>query len=194
MYNYITGRAAHGNGTGTLTLETNGIGYLIHASQALLSTARAGETLTVYTHLDIKETAHTLYGFADSGEREMFTKLLSVSGIGAKSALAILSLGTDEITKAVLSGNPTRISTVKGVGTKAAQKVVLELKNKISKTTAQDFTNMLGTSDNVEDAVTGLTNLGLTRPKAVELVSQIETANLSAEQIITAALALRGRG
>ena len=116
-----------------LVLDVGGVGYLLHATRTARRKARASGEVTLETHTYVREDALQLYGFADADERELFTQLLSVSGVGPKVALAIVS-GTppDELRRAIAREDTARFQAIPGIGKKTAQRVVLELKEKLA--------------------------------------------------------------
>ena len=121
------GRTADG-----LVLDVNGVGYLVAATPAVLRRATAGAELTVETYLHVREDALQLYGFADAEERELFVHLLTVSGIGPKVALAVVSGSpAAELRRAIALGDHARFQAIPGIGKKTAERIVLELKEKI---------------------------------------------------------------
>lgn len=127
----LRGRPA-GRGAEGLILDVNGVGYLVHATPRALARADGAE-MTVETYLHVREDALSLYGFADAEERELFVQLLSVSGIGPKVALAIVSGSTPgELRRAIAREDTARFQAIPGIGKKTAQRVVLELKEKLS--------------------------------------------------------------
>ena len=116
-----------------LVIDCNGVGYLINISLNTFSKLTDSESIFLYTHLQVKEDSHTLFGFFDKVERNLFRKLISVSGIGASTARTMLSsLSPDEIQNAIISGNVTTIQSVKGIGLKTAQRVIIDLKDKVN--------------------------------------------------------------
>jgi len=120
-----------GRGAEGLLLDVNGVGYLVHATPRVM--ARAEGEITVETYLHVREDALSLYGFADAEERELFIQLLSVSGIGPKVALAIVSGSTPaELRRAIAREDTARFQAIPGIGKKTAQRVVLELKEKLT--------------------------------------------------------------
>jgi holliday junction DNA helicase RuvA len=115
-----------------LVLDVNGVGYLVAATPTVLSRASAGSEVTVETYLHVREDALQLYGFADAGERELFTHLLTVSGVGPKVALAVVSGSpAAELRRAIALGDHARFQAIPGIGKKTAERIVLELKEKL---------------------------------------------------------------
>ena len=128
----LRGRFAGEAGDG-LVLDVNGVGYLVHATGRARRKARDGEEVTLEVHTHVREDAFQLYGFADADERELFQALLSVSGIGPKVALAIVSGSTPaELRRAIVLEDTARFEAIPGIGKKTAQRVVLELREKVS--------------------------------------------------------------
>ena len=132
MITQIKGRLVEKSPT-ELVIDCNGIGYLVNISLNTFSLLSDSESISLYTHLQVKEDSHTLFGFFDKTERNLFRKLISVSGIGASTARTMLSsLNPEEIQRAILSENVSTIQSVKGIGLKTAQRVIIELRDKVS--------------------------------------------------------------
>ncbi len=182
-------------------LEVNGVGYEVICSGAAfsrLSGVKAGEEGEVYTYMQVKEDGVSLFGFADTTEKELFLKLTSVQGVGAKSAIAILSsMRPSEVSEAIALADSKRLSAVKGVGKKTAERIILELHGKIS---ADELLGAAASpakaatpppSAEEDDAVSALMGLGFTKQESSRAVERAKSAGAtSAEEII--ALALRG--
>jgi Holliday junction DNA helicase RuvA len=181
MYSYIKGIITE-IATGMIIIETGGIGYEINASLDCQSKISLGESATIHTYCLVKEDSHTLYGFANPAERSLFLQLLGISGVGAKSAIAMLSIGSTSLLKAISNEDVSQISTIKGVSRKTAEKVILELRGKLP----AGLTNT-----ETDDAVSGLVNLGLGITEARSIIKSINTLGLTAEQIIEIALKAR---
>lgn len=154
-----------------------------------------GGKVTLFTHLNVKEDSMELFGFYDEDELECFKLLISVSGVGPKVALGILSdFEPDKLTLCIASGDSKTLTKANGVGAKLAQRIVLELKDKISnfsfKNTNDDTAVNVAAmpmSDNISDAALALTSLGYTQAEAMAALSRLD-ANMSVEQLISAAL------
>jgi Holliday junction DNA helicase RuvA len=115
-----------------LVLEVGGVGYLVHATPAAIRRGDAADEITVETYLHVREDTMQLYGFADRGERELFVQLLAVSGVGPKVALAVVSGSpADELRRAIARGDSARFQAIPGIGKKTAERIVLELKEKL---------------------------------------------------------------
>lgn len=176
-----------------LILENNGIGYSILISLQTFQALQDKKEATVYIFHYLREDAELFYGFATKDERELFELLISVSGIGVNSARMMLSsLSAEEIRQAILSEDIARIKSVKGIGVKSAQRLVLELKDKIVKGEGADSTELFGgnRSEIVEEAGRALVMLGFAKPAVNKAIQAVLKANPNAkvEQIIKSAL------
>ncbi len=180
-------------------LEVNGVGYEVVCSGAAfsrLSGVKAGEEGEVYTYLQVKEGGVSLFGFADPTEKELFLKLTSVQGVGAKSAIAILSsMRPSEVSEAIALADSKRLSAVKGVGKKTAERIILELHGKISadellgSSAAPAKTVAPPPSAEEDDAVAALMGLGFTKQESARAVERAKSAGAtSVEEIISVAL------
>lgn len=176
-----------------LILENNGIGYSILISLQTFQALQDKKEATVYIFHYLREDAELFYGFATKDERELFELLISVSGIGVNSARMMLSsLSAEEIRQAILSEDIARIKSVKGIGVKSAQRLVLELKDKIVKGEGADSTELFGgnRSEIVEEASRALVMLGFAKSAVNKAIQAVLKANPNAkvEQIIKSAL------
>ena len=201
MYNYLKGLVIEIESP-YVTIEVSGVGWHVYASEPLMASLKVGEHVTVFVYLDIKEASQVLYGFATVMERELFKILLGVNGVGAKSAIALLSLGVNTLTSAVSSGNSLVLAKVKGVSQKLGEKVVLELRSKILKkfnvAGNGHFENEVKTerqslyaTAEVQDAIFGLMSLGMTRVRVQEIIERMDVAGKTAEEIIVEVLSKR---
>ena len=177
-----------------LTLENNGIGYSILISLQTYQALQEKKEAKVYIFHYLREDMEDFYGFATKDERELFELLISVSGIGVSSARMMLSsLSAEEIRQAILSEDVARIKSVKGIGVKSAQRLIIELKDKIVKGEGTDSSELFGgagRSEVVEEASRALVMLGFTKPAVNKAIQAILKANPNAkvEQIIKSAL------
>ncbi len=174
-----------------VVIDCNGVGYHINISLHTYSLLPEGEFLQLYTFLQIKEDAHTLYGFVDKQERELFKLLLSVSGVGASTARTMLSsLQPSQIINAIASNDVATIQSVKGIGAKTAQRVILDLKDKVLKVYDLDEVSAMPNNTNKEETLSALEVLGFNRKTSEKIVDKIvkETPNASVEQLIKQAL------
>jgi holliday junction DNA helicase RuvA len=176
MYEYIKGRLIQKSPT-HLVIENNGVGYFVNISLHTFSKLGQEEACTVFTHLNIKEDSHTLFGFADEAERRLFRLLISISGVGVGTARMLLSsLSPEEIESAILTGNVALLQSVKGIGGKSAQRIIIELKDKLNKGADQGIT-LIQTGSVKEDALAALVTLGFARNTAEKVLDQIVRNN-----------------
>lgn len=178
-----------------VVIECNGVGFKCYASVNTISQlGDLGEKATLFTHLAVKEDAMELYGFSTPDEHECYLKLISVSGVGPKAAIAILSkLSSTELANAVVTENIKAITAAQGVGPKVAQRIILELKSKFSSTASvasrsqSSGKSVANAGNELNEAVIALEALGYTHAQAVSAVSGIDST-LPASQIIKLAL------
>lgn len=190
MYSFITGIIEEKN-ENYVVLNNNGMGYEIWAStHTTNSLPPVGEVGTLYTYLYVREDAFMLFGFSTKQEKEIFLQLITVSGIGAKSAIGILSgAGPNDIVKAIVTGDVKLISSFKGIGKKTAERIILELKGKFGELPMETMLNdNFVESTATEEATMLLTNMGLTRMEATTLVKQVADADDTTEDIVKKAL------
>lgn len=160
-----------------LVINQQGLGYFISISINTYETIRGNQELRILTHLSIKEDSHTLFGFATAEERLMFRHLISVSGIGNATAILVLSsLSVSDLASAISSGNAALLKSIKGIGPKAAQRMILELKDKVDKT-GLSHPGLKGSDSSVADALEALTALGFNRPSAEKAIMKIKQKN-----------------
>jgi Holliday junction DNA helicase RuvA len=149
------------------------------------------EAVVLHTKLIIREDAHTLYGFATKEEREMFTHLISVSGIGPNTAIIMLSsMSPDEIAQAILTEDVARIQKVKGIGLKTAQRVIIDLKGKVSKMELGTENIFSSNNRNRFDALNALVSLGFDKKSAEKVLDKTDTGTQTVEELIKEALRL----
>ncbi len=198
MYAYIHGKLTQKLPT-QVTLDVNGVGYLLHVSLNTSGQLELEKSYSLSTYLHVKEDQLTLYGFLKESERRLFLLLIGISGIGPNTGLVMLSsLSAGEIRQAILEEDHKTIQSVKGIGAKTAQRVVLELKDKIQKETWDDLSEeklqpvTTGISRQVRDeALLALTTLGLTRAAAERSIRDVikkHGTELKLEDIIRLAL------
>ncbi len=192
MIDYIKGQIIEINPT-EFVLETYGIGYRILISLQTYEGLNGRNEAKVYIHHYLREDEELYYGFATKDERELFRLLIGVSGIGASTARMMLSsLTSDEIRNAILAEDINKIKSIKGIGLKSAQRLILELKDKVIKGSGTDSTVLLSSSSNAatDEAVTALVMLGFTKANVTKAVTSILKENPAAglEEIIKQAL------
>ncbi|MDO1447052.1 Holliday junction branch migration protein RuvA [Rhodocytophaga aerolata] len=194
MIAYIDGKLAYKDPTFVI-IDVAGVGYHIKISLQTYSALKEGERCRLQTYLHIKEDAHTLYGFVENAEKRLFLELISVSGIGPNTALMMLSsLSYAEIQQAIVSEDLRTIQSIKGIGTKTAQRVILELKDKIKKGMfAGEAPNFPSPTNNTirNEALSALVTLGIPKnvaEKSIDTILKQEGNQLSIEQLIKKAL------
>ncbi|MEN8745122.1 MAG: Holliday junction branch migration protein RuvA [Polaribacter sp.] len=190
MITQISGKLVEKNPTYAI-VDCNGVGYLLHISLNTFSSLPDQEAVRLYTHLLIREDAHTLFGFINKTEREVFRLLISVSGVGPSIARTMLSsMTSEEIQQAIASENVPLIQSVKGIGAKTAQRVIVDLKDKILKTFDLDEVSVHTNNTNKEEALSALEVLGFARKQSEKAISSIikTQKDASVEQLIKLAL------
>ena len=189
MIDYIKGEITELNPT-EMTLECNGIGYKILISLQTYDKLKQSHEAKIYIHHYLREDDEQYFGFAGKDERELFRLLIGVSGIGAATARMMLSsLSSDELRTAILSEDINKIKSIKGIGLKSAQRLILELKDKISKGEGSSQNTIFQTSGanpNLEEATTALVMLGFTKPNVTKALAAVlkETPDANLEQLI----------
>ena len=172
MISHINGRLIEKTPT-YVVIDCSGVGYKLHISLQTY-TAIHTENCKLLTHLSVKEDSHTLYGFYTSNERELFRHLISVSGVGPSTARMILSTySADEIVHYIISADVGAIQNVKGIGGKTAQRIIIDLKDKVGK--GRESSDLLFTQDNTikEEALSALLALGFTKKAAEKKMEQV---------------------
>jgi Holliday junction DNA helicase RuvA len=192
MIDYIKGIIVEITPT-DMVLECHGIGYRILISLQTYEALNGKSETTVYIHHYLREDEELYYGFASKDERELFRLLIGVSGIGASTARMMLSsLTSDEIRNAILAEDINKIKSIKGIGLKSAQRLILELKDKVVKGAGSDNSTLFNTGSNaaVEEAVTALVMLGFTKANVNKAVSAVlkESPGATLEEIIKLSL------
>lgn len=190
MIHHLSGKLVEKNPT-YIIVECSGVGYFLNISLHTFSLVPDEEHIKIYTHLQVREDAHTLFGFMEKTEREIFRLLLSVSGIGASTARTMLSsMSPEQVRNAIANGDVASIQAVKGIGAKTAQRVILDLKDKILKVYDMDEVSLQPNNTTKEEALSALEVLGFARrqsEKVVDKVIRVESS-LSVEEIIKRAL------
>ena len=191
MYAYLEGKFTLKN-PAQVYVDIHGVGYELNISLNTYAHVQNLEQGKLYTYLQIKEDGHTLYGFFDKGEKEMFIQLISVSGVGAATARMMLShLKPDEVSKAIVQNNVKLLESVKGIGKKTAERLVLELRDKVNKA-ANDLTIPATAGNRLQqDALNALVSLGISRPQAetaIQKIIQVDSDITNLEELIKKAL------
>jgi len=190
MITHIQGKLTEKNPT-DVVIDCQGIGYRINISMHTYSQIPDNENLRLYTHLQVKEDSHTLFGFSSMAEREIFRLLISVSGIGASTARVMLSsLTPKQVREGIASENVTLIQSVKGIGLKTAQRVIIELKDKVLKVYDIDEVSVLKSNTNKDEALSALEVLGFSKKQAEKVIDKIinNQPEANAETLIKEAL------
>lgn len=190
MITHLEGKLVEKNPT-DVVIDCNGVGYFLHISLHTYSQIPDQEHLRLYTYLQVREDAHNLYGFSSKIEREIFKLLLSVSGVGASTARGMLSsLEPDQVKDAIASGDVATIQSVKGIGAKTAQRVILDLKDKVLRVYGLDEVSLTSNNTNKGEALSALEVLGFTKKQSEKVIDRIvgKQPEASAEAIIKEAL------
>ncbi len=189
MIAHLNGRLVEKNPT-NLVIECGGVGYFVRISLHTYSALGSAEQLKIYTQQIIREDAHLLFGFATLEERELFNLLLTVSGIGPNTAVLMLSsLQPSEVAKAIQTEDVRTIQSIKGIGAKTAQRVIIDLKDKMVKVEWNaPATFFSGHNTNRFDALTALISLGFDKKAAEKAIEKIATGDESVEELIKGAL------
>lgn len=192
MYEYIKGEIAD-LGPAHVVLETNGVGYMINITVAGYTELSGKSTARLYLHEVIREDTFDLYGFSELRERELFRLLISVSGIGSNTARMMLSsLSVQEIEVAIVTDNVTVLKGIKGIGLKTAQRVIVELKDKVGKSDSQAEIFAVPNNTAREEALSALTMLGFNKAASQKVVEKIMAAEpqIEVEAVVKKALKL----
>jgi Holliday junction DNA helicase RuvA len=190
MITHLRGKLVEKNPTYVI-VEVSGVGYWLNISLNTFSQLADDEVIFLYTHLSVKEDSHTLYGFISKIEREIFRLLISVSGVGPSIARTMLSsMTTDEIQQAIAAGDVGTIQSVKGIGAKTAQRVLIDLKDKILKSYAIDEESIVQNNTAKEEALSALEVLGFLRKQSEKVLDKIllEDKTLGVASLIKKAL------
>ncbi len=190
MIHHLKGKLVEKNPT-HVVIECGGVGYFVNISLHTFSKITDAENIQLYTHLQVKEDSHTLFGFSEKSEREIFRLLLSVSGIGSSTARTMLSsMSPIQVRDAIATGNVAAIQAIKGIGAKTAQRVILDLKGKVLKIYDIDEVSAISNNTNKDEALSALEVLGFVRKQSEKIVDKVlsQDASLSVEDIIKLSL------
>jgi len=193
MIAFLKGKLVHKEPTYVL-VEVNGVGYHVNISLNTFSEIKDREAITLATYLQVREDAHILYGFANESEKAMFQNLISVNGVGPGTAMVVLSyLNPEELRRAIIQEDAATLQAVKGIGGKTAQRLVLELKDKLRKSAPEENAAISGITHNTmrQEALTALMTLGISRvaaEKSIDAVLKKSGNNISLEELVKQSL------
>ena len=189
MIAHLNGRLVEKNPT-NVVIECGGVGYFVKISLHTFTSIPSGEQIKLFTQQIVREDGHFLYGFATTEEREVFNLLISVSGIGPNTAVLMLSsLMPSDIAHAIQTDDVLTIQSIKGIGAKTAQRVIIDLKDKMMKVEWVDSTNIFAAHNTTKfDALNALISLGFDKKAAEKALDKITTGEESVEQLIKGAL------
>ncbi|MCI6991725.1 MAG: Holliday junction branch migration protein RuvA [Clostridiales bacterium] len=195
MFYYVKGKVAH-LAPNLAVIDCGGVGYACRTTSYTLSALQVGQEGTLYTHLNVREDAMDLYGFATENERSCFQMLIAISGVGPKAALSILSAANPEgLATAIITGNEKTLMVAPGIGKKTAQRIILELKDKLAKgqlPTAEESYGGTGITvipqDKVSEATAALAVLGYQPAEITTALKGLDLEGLSLEELIRQAL------
>ena len=186
MISFLNGKKNYIDPT-RLILDVNGVGYDIYISLRTYSKIKNKSEIFIYTHLNVKEDSHTLYGFNSVNEKETFLSLLSINGVGPSTAVMILSsLSAIELKKAILDADTNKIKSVKGIGLKTAERIILELKDKISFEEIEDNISVIYDNTIKDEALSALSSLGISKNIVEKHINDVLDRNkdISLEDLI----------
>jgi holliday junction DNA helicase RuvA len=185
MITYIEGRLIEKTPTYAV-IDCSGIGYHLNISLNTYSKLTENTVVKIHTHLSIREDAHVLYGFADIAEKNLFRELISVSGVGPGTARMILSSHSpEEIQSAILNGDVALLQRIKGIGAKSAQRIIVDLRDRLSKTNLSpgSTTLFVETNSNKKEAIEALVMLGFAKPAAEKAVEKAAKSDMNADSV-----------
>ena len=185
MLAYLKGKLIHKNNSAAIVLVHDAVGYQVFMPENLLAPLHVGTEIELYLHHQVREEADDLYGFKNIADLELFQLLLSVSGVGPKSALAVLALAeAEDVREAIIRGDAGLLTKVSGIGKKTAERVVLELKSKILKTFGGTILADSANGTSAGDEIDALMALGYSFPEAREALNQVPAElKTSAERV-----------
>lgn len=173
-----------------LIIDVHGVGYLVHVPEHYVSTIKAGKSHTLFIHSHVREDAFDLYGFSSAQELALFELLLTVSGIGPKTALIVIDRGVAAVETAVRKSDVDFFTTIPRLGTKNAQKIIIELKTKLG---SSKMLNLEGESSDTKQVMEALASMGFDRREVSDTVKKLDAKDISVEQKIRHALKLLGK-
>ncbi len=190
MIEFLKGRLAEKNPS-YVVIDCNGVGYFLNISLHTFSQIGSNESIQLFTHLSIREDAHVLFGFSDKEERAFFRQLISVSGVGAATAQLVLSsLSPAEAMSAIINEDVRTLQGVKGIGGKTAQRIIIDLKDKINKIETNSDISLSPHNTNRQEALSALFALGFDKLKSTKMVDNLlkTNADVPVEELVKSAL------
>ncbi len=190
MIAYLRGKFTHKT-PASVIIDVNGVGYEVHISLNTYSRIQGSEEGALLTHMLVREDAHILYGFSDAVEKEMFLQLIGVSGVGASTARVMLSyMRPEEIAGAIRQGNARSLEAIKGIGKKTAERIIVELRDRLSKQPIDVNISLPQSNTLQNDALNALIALGINRAAAEGAIKKVSAQHpeLSVEDLIKTAL------
>ncbi len=176
MFEFVSGKIVESSPT-YVVIENNGLGFFVNISLTTYSSIKELNETSLFIHEHIREDVYNLYGFFNADERALFRQLISVSGIGANTARMMLSsLPSDELKTSILTGNVNNLTSIKGIGVKTAQRIIVDLKDKLGKLTADE--KLFAVIDNTvrDEALSALVMLGFARGASLKAINKILSA------------------
>ena len=193
MYDFIAGKVDRITPT-EVVIDCNGLGYLLHISLNTFEVLKDQKQVKVFAHLIVREDSHTLYGFATTNERQMYVKLVGVNGIGPSTARMILSsMRVEDVVAAITNNNIAVLKTIKGIGPKAAQRLVVELQDKLGGIGSDEAYTLSGGGTQMDEAMEALMALGFAKPAIAKILLRISADagnNATTEELIKKSLQL----
>lgn len=193
MYDFIAGKIDRITPT-EVVINSNGVGYLLHITLNTFEKIKSENEIKIYAHLIVREDSHTLYGFATTNEREIYVKLVGVNGVGPSTARMILSsLSVDDVVSAISNANIAVLKSIKGIGPKAAQRLIVELQDKLGGIGTDSAYQLTGGSQAMEEALEALIALGFAKQSVNKILIRITKEsgnNLTTEELIKKSLQL----
>lgn len=193
MYDFIAGKIDRITPT-EVVINSNGVGYLLHITLNTFEKIKSENEIKIYAHLIVREDSHTLYGFATTNEREIYVKLVGVNGVGPSTARMILSsLSVDDVVSAISNANIAVLKSIKGIGPKAAQRLIVELQDKLGGIGTDSAYQLTGGSQAMEEALEALIALGFAKQSVNKILMRITKEsgnNLTTEELIKKSLQL----
>ena len=165
-------------------VDVRGVGYEVQISLNTFTSIQSLNQGVLHTYLHIKEDSHTLFGFFELAEKEMFIKLISITGVGAATARMMLSsLKSEEIARAIVQGNVKLLESIKGIGKKSAERIILELRDKLSKQSMDPNISARGNNTTEQDALNALISLGIARPAGEQAIRKVLSSGPGSEKV-----------